>query len=235
MVLVGSMALAGAAAAQPVSFSVDVTPEGARLRARGAAGVAVDKHVSPQGLRIAVSVPGDAVTVVAAPDGSVTVQRGGRAITVQADSVLADHRERVHALTEGSAALAALDDLVVALRHDTRPEATSLLATFALVRALHGDETGNALLAQHQQRRPRRDPSVGIRPAAAQTRLGDTVSDCWDEYERALSRNHDRYNRCLSDYWWNQPVQYACGLEFAMVAELALFRLISCAGGFPLG
>ena len=234
MLVAGSMALAGAAAAQPVTFSVDVTPDGARLRASGAGGVAVEKQVSSQGLRIAVSIPGDTVEVAATPDGSVTLQRGGRAITVQADSVLSDHQSRVRVLTEGSAALAALDDLVVALRDDTSPQATSVLATFALVRALHGDETGNALLAQHHQRRPRRDASPALRPAAAQTRLGDTVSDCWDEYERALSRNHDRYNRCLSDYWWNQPVQYACGLEFAMVAELSLFRLISCAGGFPL-
>ena len=53
--------------------------------------------------------------------------------------------------------------------------------------------------------------------------------------ERTLDRNYDRYSRCLRDYWWNQPVQYACGLEFAMVAELALFRRDLLLGRFPGG
>ena len=176
-----------------------------------------------------MSAAADAVEIVASLDGTVTIGRRGNTIVVKPESVLSDYETSVKALTANSAAVDGLQRMVLALRHSDRPESTSILASFALLRALHGDDTGNALLAQRSLKRP----GPGMLPIAAQTRAGDTVSDCWDEYQRALSRNHDRYNRCLSDYWWNQPVQYACGLEFAMVAELALFRLISCSGGFP--
>jgi hypothetical protein len=190
----------------------------------------MDKRADRGGLRISVSVPGDAVEIVGALDGTVTLGRRGKTIIVRPENVLSDYQTSVKALTADSAAVEGLQRMVLALRHSLRPEATSVLASFALLRALHGDDTGNTLLAQRSLKRP----GAAVLPIAAQTRAGDTVSDCWDEYERALSRNHDRYNTCLRDYWWNQPVQYACGLEFAMLAELALFRLISCAGGFPL-
>ena len=43
--------------------------------------------------------------------------------------------------------------MVQALRHSNRPEAMSVLATFALLRSLHGDTTGNTLLAQRTEHR----------------------------------------------------------------------------------
>ena len=215
-----------------VAFSVAVTPEGSELKAIGSnGGVVIEKRVDRQGLRVSMSSSGDAVHIVAALNGTVTISRGGKVITVKPDSVLADHETSVKALTAGSAAVAAFERLVLALPNGNRPEVMSVLASFALLRALHGDATGNALLAERGPK-PRGPSFLPI----AQRERGDstTVGYCWDEYETTLWRNSDRYNRCLRDYWWNQPVQYACGLEFAMVAELALFRLISCAGGFPL-
>jgi hypothetical protein len=182
------------------------------------------------GLFISISAPGDQIDLVAETTGRVTIRRRGNVVAVNPADVLADYQSKVTALTMDSAAVQGLERMVVALRHSARPEALSVLASFALLRSLHGDDTGNALLAQQG-----RNAGARIRPVAAQqTRAGDVVTDCWAEYERTLSRNFDRYSTCLREYWWNQPVQYACGLEFAMVGELALFRVISCSGGFPL-
>lgn len=242
IVLAGTFVISGGVAAAQsrstkacvgcgVAFSVGVTSEGSHLEAVGRNGVVVHKRVGPQGLRINVAVAGDAVEIVAGLNGTVTIARRGKRVSVSSASVVSDHEADVKALTAGSAALAAFERMVLALGSDGRPEATSVVASFALLRALHGDATGNALLAARSPKL--RGPA--FLPIAQRERGDDTtVGYCWGEYELTLSRNSDRYNRCLRDYWWNQPVQYACGLEFAMVAELALFRLISCSGGFPL-
>jgi hypothetical protein len=139
-------------------------------------------------------------------------------------------RKGVSRLLGESAAIEGLERMVQAVRTSKRPEAMSVLATFALLRSLQGDTMGNTLLAQATEQRR----VVSLVPVAQPSRSGNSVDDCWAEYERTLDRNYDRYSRCLRDYWWNQPVQYACGLEFAMVAELALFHVIACSGGFPV-
>lgn len=215
-----------------VTFSVAITPEGSRLTAVGGDGVIVDKRMDRQGLSISVSSSTDVIEIAAATNGTVTVARKGKVVTVEPGSVLRDYEAAVRELTADSAAVNGLERMVMALRHSERPEALSVLASFALIRALHGDDTGNTLLAQ---RTPKRRHSRLLQIAQHQRGDETTVGDCWAEYERTLDRNYARYSQCLRDFWWNQPVQYACGLEFAMVAELALFRVIACAGGFPIG
>ena len=195
----------------------------------GGSGVVLDKWMGREGLTITISALGDNLRIVASRDGVVTMTRRGSVVKVHPDSALAGYQAQVRELIAGSAAVEGLERMVVAVRNSGRAQALSVVASFALLRALQGDDTGKSLLAQYNTR-PRR----GIVPVAAQTREGSTVNDCWDEYERTLARNSQRYTRCLLDYWWAQPVQYACGLEFAMVAELALFSLISCSGGFPI-
>lgn len=214
-----------------VEFRFGTGPEGSWLTAAGSDGTKLEKRVSRSGLSIALSARGDVVHVTTAGNGTVTVERRGQVVTVEPEDVLADYAEPVSTLLRESAAVEGLDRMVQALRHNNRPEAMSVLATFALLRSLHGDATGNTMLTQRTERRR----TFTLATAAQHSRDGTTVGDCWDEYERTLDRNYDRYSRCLRDYWWNQPVQYACGLEFAMVAELALFRVISCSGGLPIG
>lgn len=240
VLIIGMLATPAVAGASPqvaekcadcgVTFSVDVTPSAARVTASGARGVVLDKRVDRAGLAITISAMGDTLQLLAAIDGTVTMTRLGRAVKVRPGSVLADYQAQVRDLIAGSDAVAGIERMVHAVRNSGRAQASSVFASFALLRALQGDDTGNTLLAQ---RLPRRHDGI-VRRIAAQTRSGSTVNDCWDEYERTLERNSSRYRQCLVDYWWAQPVQYACGLEFAMVAELALFRLISCSGGFPI-
>jgi hypothetical protein len=236
---IGMLAAPGAAGAAShrtecadcmVNFRVEATPTGPRVTAAGARGVVLDKRVGREGLTITISAMGDTLQLLAAADGTITVTRPGRVVTVRPTSVLADYQAQVRDLLAGSAAVDGLERMVHAVRDSSRAQASSVLASFALLRALQGDNSGNTLLAQVLPQR--RQPAI-VR-VAAQTREGSTVNDCWDEYERTLERNSTRYRQCLVDYWWAQPVQYACGLEFAMVAELALFRLISCSGGFPI-
>lgn len=213
-----------------VEFRFGAGPEGSWLTATSN-GTTLQKRVGPSGLSIELSAQGDIVRVTAASSGSVTVERDGSLVTVQPDAVLADYAESVSRLLRQSAAVEGLERMVQSLRYSERPEAMSVTATFALLRSLHGDSTGNTLLSQRVERRRR----VSLATAAQNSRDGTSVVDCWLEYERSLNWSFERYSRCLRDYWWNQPVQYACGLEFAMVAELALFRVISCSGGFPIG
>jgi hypothetical protein len=241
MVVVGLMLATGAPTAQPVardgcltcqvSFQLGGDPEGSWLIASSGDGATLSKRVSRSGLSISLSAVGDSVDVTAASTGTVTLARRGVVITVEPNDVLADHAEGVSRLLGESAAIEGLGRMVQAVLTSKRPEAMSVLATFALLRSLQGDTTGNTLLAQATERRR----AVSLVPASQPSRSGNTVDDCWAEYERTLDRNYDRYSRCLRDYWWNQPVQYACGLEFAMVAELALFHVIACSGGFPVG
>jgi hypothetical protein len=241
MAAVGLMLGAGAPTAQQLArdqcvnceltFQFGSGPEGSWLIASSGDGATLSKRVSRSGLSINLSAVGDSVDVTAASTGTVTLARRGVVITVEPDDVLADHAEGVSRLLEESAAIDGLERMVQTVRFSKRPEAMSVLATFALLRSLQGDTTGNTLLAQATEHRR----AASLVPAALQTRSGNTVDDCWAEYERTLNRNYDRYSRCLRDYWWNQPVQYACGLEFAMVAELALFHVIACSGGFPVG
>ena len=211
-----------------VRFHAEVTPTAGRIVASGAGGVVLDKRMDSKGLAITISAAGDTLRIVAASNGVVTLTRRDQVVTVRPESTTADYQSQVRELIAGSAAVEGLDRMVLAVRNARRPQAASVMATFALLRSLQGDQTGNTLLAQSTTR-----DRYGI-VRIGQTRAGSTVNDCWDEYERTLSRNSDRYSRCLRDYWWAQPVQYACGLEFAMVAELALFSLISCSGGFPI-
>jgi hypothetical protein len=213
-----------------VTFSVDVTPTAAHVTASGAHGVVLDKRMDRDGLAITISAMGDTLQLLAAVDGAVTLTRLGRVVKVRPGSVLADYQAQVRDLIAGSAAVDGIERMVHAVRNSGWAQASSVFASFALLRALQGDDTGNTLLAQRLPQRRHH----GIIRVAKQTRSGSTVNDCWDEYERTLERNSLRYTQCLRDYWWAQPVQYACGLEFSMVAELALFRLISCSGGFPI-
>jgi len=240
MVVVGVLLAIGAPTAQEVgreecatckvTFQFGSGPEGSWLTAAIADGTTLTKRINKSGLSVKLSAIDDGVDLTANSAGAVTVRRRGVVITVRPDDVLADYASGVSELLEESAAMQGLERMVQAVRFSKRPEAISVLATFALLRSLQGDSTGNALLAQGTQQ---------LRAASllrvAQTRDGTTVENCWAEYERTLNRNYDRYSRCLRDYWWAQPIQYACGLEFAMVAELALFNVIACAGGFPVG
>lgn len=213
-----------------VRFSAEVTPSASRVTASGAGGVVLDKRVDGDGLAVTISAAGDTLRIVTGVDGTVTATRLGKVVTVRPETAVADYQGEMRELLAGSAALDGIERMVHAVREKNRAQALSVLATFALLRALQGDDTGNALLAQHMPQRR----GYGIVRIGGQTREGSTVIDCWVEYERALDRNSRRYEQCLRDYWWAQPVQYACGLEFAMVAELALFSLISCSGGFPI-
>ena len=241
MVVVGLMLATAAPTAQQVArdpcvncqvtFQFGSGPEGSWLIASSGDGATLSKRVSRSGLSINLSAVGDSIDVTAASTGTVTLARKGVVIVVEPDDVLADHAEGVSRLLGESAAIEGLERMVQAVRTSKRPEAVSVLATFALLRSLQGDTTGNTLLARATEHRR----AARLVPATLQTRAGDTVEDCWAEYERTLDRNYERYSRCLRDYWWAQPVQYACGLEFAMVAELALFHVIACSGGFPVG
>jgi hypothetical protein len=214
-----------------IDFRFGTGPEGSWLIATSRDGATLEKRISRSGLSIGLSAAGDALHVTAASNGTVTLDRRGSVVTVEPNDVLSDYAARVSSLLRDSVAVEGLERMVLAVRHDGRPEAMSILATFALLRSLHGDTTGNTLLSHRTDRRR----AISFVTAAQPSRDGTTVGDCWDEYERTLDRNFERYSRCLRDYWWNQPVQYACGLEFAMVAELAFFRVIACSGGFPVG
>ena|SRR5687767_13674106 len=215
-----------------VAFSFTTSSDGSQLRATGAGGVVVQKRLNREGLRIDISTSGDAVEIIARVDGTISMSRGEQSVVVRPESVLAEYDAKVQQLVAGSAAVDGLERMVLALRNNNKPEAMSVMASFALLRSLQGDETGNALLATRSAQRRNQG---GLRLAQHQRGDDTTVNDCWDEYERTVDRNYQRYSQCLRDYWWAQPVQYACGLEWAMVAELALFRLISCSGGFPIG
>ena len=240
MVVVGVVLAMGAPAAQEVAreecatcnvnFQFGSGPEGTWFTASSADGTSLTKRVGKFGLSVTLTANADTVHLTANSFGTVTVARRGVVIAVEPEDVLSDYASKVSQLLEQSAAILGLERMVQAMRFSKRPEAVSVLATFAMLRSLQGDTTGNALLAERTQQLRR--PSV---VPVAQTRDGTTVENCWAEYERTLNRNYDRYSRCLRDYWWNQPVQYACGIEFVMVAELALFNVIACSGGFPVG
>jgi hypothetical protein len=220
-----------AAATRDVVFEFKSESSESRLTARHGSGVTVDKRIDRNGLEIALLSGSDRVYVTAGIDGTILIVRAGQRIVVKRTSMPAEYESRVRGLVRDSAAIAGLERMVAALAGSQRPEALSIVATYALVRSLQGDESGNALLVERSPRRP----AAGMMTVAQPTRYyDDTTSNCWREYEITLERNYTRYSQCLRDYWWAQPVQYACALEWAMVAELALFHLISCVGGIPV-
>ena len=214
-----------------ITYTVTRSAAKVLLRAEGR-GARLEKSASRDGIYVFVGSSTDAFEL-SVSSRAVQVKRGGQEAVVQFDQPHADHSTELQEILRNSDASKALDRLAAAADASARPEAASVLATLALVRALEGDPTGNRLLAEKLRRRQK---AVVVRQAAQRTREGEgaVVDACWEEYQRVLDRNLVRYDACLRDYWWLQPVQYACGLEFAMVAELAMFRLISCVGGMPV-
>jgi hypothetical protein len=196
-----------------------------------ARGVTFEKALGVDVVTVRIAAENDRLELETRASGSITVRRRGVSRTVRVGHATPDAAANIIALLRDSGAARGLGRLVLAVESSNRPEAIAVISSFALLRSLQGDIAGNQLLAERLRQSQSSRP---FRPVA-QTRAGDTVvEECWIEYERTLTRNLDRYNRCLTDYWWAQPVQYACGIEFAMIAELAVFRLISCTGGLPV-
>ena len=96
----------------------------------------LDKRMDRQGLTITISAIGDALQILAALDGTATITTG-RVVKVR-PGVLADYQTQVRDLIAGSAAVDGIERMVHAVRNSGRAQASSVLASFALLRALRG-------------------------------------------------------------------------------------------------
>jgi hypothetical protein len=197
------------------------------LRAEGK-GVIFSKRVGKDRVVMHLEVPRDRIDLEVNMDGTVRIVRNGKVVAAQMKSDTASAVARIQKLTSGSSALAGFEALVAGVANDQRAEAQSLRVSHALLHVVRGN---NAPAMAFRTRGASRSASGVVRAMAL---VEEGPSACWAEYEVTVDRYNVQFNDCISDYWWIPGWNAACGLQFAIQAELAWFWVISCSGGMPV-
>ena len=198
------------------------------LQAEGK-GVIFSKRVGKDRVVMRLEVPRDRIDLEVNMDGTVRLVRNGKVVTAKMKSDTASAVARIQKLTSGSSALAGFEALVAGVANDQRAEAQSLRVSHALLHVVRGN---NAPAMAFRTRAASRSDSGVVRAMALGAEEGPSA--CWAEYEVTVDRYNVQFNDCISDYWWIPGWTAACGLQFAVQAELAWFWVISCSGGMPV-
>lgn len=213
-----------------VLFTVVAAPGEARLTAEGPA-VKFEKVSSEAGIAVRIEAAGDVIEFHTNTMGLFDLKRGGKTKKYRTRELKADHLDAVQTLVAGSAAMQAFESLANALEESDRPEAISVLTTYALVNVLRGNSAGTRTLVRKLKARTEKN----LRQVAQRTRGdGGGPDACWDAYEGSVYRLALELDRCMRDNLWNPFMQAACSAEWLIRAELAWTWLIACSGGLPV-
>jgi hypothetical protein len=209
-----------------VLFKLGSSPKGSTLQAKGK-GITFSKRLTAEGVRVQIDVPGDSVALEAAPNGTARLFRNGKTLRVRMTTA-GDDTERVHRFLAGSKALLAFESLSLALEASTRPEAQSVLTSFALVHAVRGSGAPARVLANVVKTRQ------AARMLRASSRIGEEGPEqCWTEYSMTMNTYLTEFDTCYRNYGWVPGMNAVCAFEFVVKAELAWFWVIGCSGGVP--
>lgn len=209
-----------------VTFTIRLLAGESTLRAE-ATGITFLKRLTADRVHVRIDVPGDSFELEAGATGAARVTRNGKSLTLQMTAN--GEAAKAERFAAGSKALAGFDALAAALESSTRPEAQSVLTSFALVHAVRGSGAPARALAKAANARQ----SVGA--VRASVKSGEEMQDhCWNKYVNSVNQYSYEFDQCYRDYGWIPGMNAACAFEFSIKAELAWFAVISCAGGFPL-
>ena len=178
---------------------------------------------------IRVEAPGDTVQFETDMSGAATLRRNGKERRLLMSTPDGERAAQARQITTGSQAMSALDTLALSLVPSERPEARSLLTSYALVHAVSGTLAPVPPLSSPA---PPLAPREGVQLVKAMSREGPEA--CWAEYAYSVERYLTQFETCLQDWWWNPYVKTACTFEWAIKSELAWFWVITCSGGMPV-
>ncbi len=209
-----------------VTFTIGVLPGESTLRAEGK-GITFFKRLTADRVHVRIDVPGDWFALDAGTTGTARLTRNGKSMTL---SMTAAREEvaKAQQFAAGSKALAGFESLASALDSSTRPEAQSVLTSFALLHAVRGSvaparELARTVQAMHAGNARRASWKTGEEMPYA----------CWIDYATTVSLYTAEYSQCYLDYGWIPGLQAVCTFEWVVRVELAWFWLIGCSGGFP--
>ena len=212
-----------------VKFTVAASTGEATLVAE-APGVRFEKRFTADRVWIRVETAADMIEFEADTAGVVRLARPGKSRRFRMGVKPEARVQQAQDLTAGSAALMAFESLASVLEASERPEAQSVVTSYALVQSVRG---GNAP-ARDLARRIRNRAKVPAVRVAFGGRSGDDARDCWSTYEYTVTVYSYELEACQSAGWWN-PFQWsACNFEYTLKSELAFFGVISCSGGLPI-
>jgi hypothetical protein len=207
-----------------VTFTLSASA-GEVLLVAEAPGIVFEKRSTADSVTIRVAAAGDAVRVDANQSGDVRLTRGRKSRRIRVSRASVGHVRDAQEFLAGSTALLALEGLAARLAGSQRPEADSVLTSYALIEAVQGrSDATRALAGRH---RARVMPVAGVRSAGFSLTEGRSLG-CWDDYRGEIMTAWSDYEACLRDVWWGWA---PCSFEYTIRAEGAWFGYISCSGG----
>ena len=210
-----------------VTFTIGGLPGESTLRA-DAKGMSFFKRITADRVQVRIEVPGDSFELEAGTAGMARLKRNGKSTLL---SMTATKWEvaKAQQFAAGSKALAAFESLATALESSSRPEAQSVLTSFALLHAVRGNVTPARDLAKAVQAR-----QAANAKRAAWSGREEMPYDCWLSYAVTVGEYLVEYAECNLDYGWIPGMVAVCTFEWTVKVELAWFWLIGCSGGFPV-
>jgi hypothetical protein len=207
-----------------VKFTIAVSTGEVLLLAE-APGIVFEKRSTAGSATIRVAVAGDSVRIEANPSGEVRLTRGRKSRRLRVSKASLAHARDAQAFLAGSTALLALEGLAAHLAGSQRPEAESVLTSYALIEAVQGrSDATRALAGRH---RARVMPAAGARSAGFSLTGGRSLG-CWDDYRGEIMSAWNDYEACLREVWWGWA---PCSFEHTIRVEGAWFGYIACSGG----
>lgn len=209
-----------------VTFTVGVRPGESTLRAEGK-GISFLKRLTADRVVVRIDVPGDWFELDASPAGAARLTRNGKSIKLHLTAT-GDDVAKAQKFAAGSKALAGLESLAATLESSTRPEAQSVLTSFALLHVVRGSLAPARSVAK----------TIQAQQAKNFTRAAWDVEEqplhCWMQYAIEMNEALHVLDQCYQSYGWLPGMATVCGFEWVIKAELAWFWLIACSGGMPI-
>lgn len=212
-----------------VTFTLAASIGESTLVAR-APSVTFEKRLTKDRVSLRVRSGGDELSVDVERDGATRVGRRGKTRALKASDRPEERMRRVQELLAGSTAMLAFEGLAAYLEASDKPEAVSVVTSYALVQALRG----SAAPAQALARRIKARAAAGMKRTAGLTGGEESVIVCWAEYAYALLTFATEYEGCVNDWWWNPIAQAGCAFVYLLQGDLAFFNALACAGGLPI-
>ncbi len=210
-----------------VTFTVGVLPGESTLRAEGK-GITFLKRLTADRVHVRIDVPGDSFALEAGPTGAARLTRNGKTLKLQMTAA-GDEVAKAQRFAAGSKALAGFESLAAALESSARPEAESVLTSFALLHAIRGNVTPARALAKAVEAR-----QTANAKRASWANREEMPYECWINYAVTVAQYLAEYSECYLNWGWIPGMQAVCTFEWTIRAELAWFWLIGCSGGMPV-
>jgi hypothetical protein len=207
-------------------FSLGMAPDGSAWTQLVSGDLKVEKWATAAGeATLVLNYLKDRVTFTLR-DGTYTVSRGKRSVSLSASDQNDDRYSAVRMLLVGSPAVRAFRAFTAAMEHRTGEDTgvmISMMVDGALVGVLDGDVGAIERVARRLARRAR----PGVRQA--QGAMPVQFTDCVTAYELAVLAAWNAYVGCLNYSFW-QYLFFApvCALEWGFRSQQYAFQYISC-------